>query len=329
MEKKIYDDRKNFSISRLELLKKGFEGNSVIRSFDDVAIFCAGSYGRMEAHNKSDIDLFFISDKCESQINKEQWRYCEMINEVVKIVKKTSVDNISEQYLRVLGVEEMIKNLGGAEDDYFNHFTTRMLLLLESYPLFNNEKYEIALERCVSSYFRDYPNHRSNFRPIFLFNDIVRYWKTLCLNYENKRNGSYIGEKTNVKQKVKNFKLKYSRLTTCFATIIALSCYDRTVKQKDVISLTNFTPVERLKKVIELNGDYSFHVKKILDKYYGFLELVSLGDDELMKYFDSTEKRKKEFEKANQYGNDIYALLECVNGKECSMNGNVLRYLVV
>jgi len=40
------------------------------------------------------------------------------------------------EFLRILYLEDMLEQLGGREDDYLNYFTARMLLLLESKPLY-------------------------------------------------------------------------------------------------------------------------------------------------------------------------------------------------
>ena len=83
----------------------------------------------------------------------------------------------------------MTGKLGGRDDDYENLFTARMLLLLESRPLVGSQMYERAIDAVLSEYWKDYEDNRSAFRPIYLTNDIIRYWKVLCLNYDANTRG--------------------------------------------------------------------------------------------------------------------------------------------
>ena len=98
-----------------------------------------------------------------------------------------------------------------------------LLLLLESQPVYNEPLYEELLERVIESYYRDYHDHERTFRPIFLINDIIRFWRTLCLNYENRRNRPPEDGREQHKFHLDNFKLKFSRLLTCFSAIILLA----------------------------------------------------------------------------------------------------------
>ena len=60
-------------------------------------------------------------------------------------------------------------------------------MLLESKPLFNETLYDSQMDEIVGLYFRDDVD-RSSFKPLFLLNDLLRFWRTLCLNYEIIRN---------------------------------------------------------------------------------------------------------------------------------------------
>ena len=75
--------------------------------------------------------------------------------------------------------------LGSPEDDGLNAFTARMLLLLESRPVYNAERYRRILKAVIGFYYRDFSDHSEHFRPTFLINDILRFWRTLTLNYEH------------------------------------------------------------------------------------------------------------------------------------------------
>jgi len=63
-----------------------------------------------------------------------------------------------------------------------------MLLIIKYRPILSAEFYDRVLEKVITRYFVDFEDHQDEFMPIFLINDIQRFWKTLCLNYEYARN---------------------------------------------------------------------------------------------------------------------------------------------
>ena len=101
-------------------------------------------------------------------------------------------------------------------------------------------------------------------------NDTVRFWKTLCLNYEHKRNQPLEDEEKRVSQKIKNFKLKYSRSMTCFATVCAIlrdaiSCAGEVWNAEyRIMDIVRLPPRERLS---EISNDT---VKNLLTEYEWF-----------------------------------------------------------
>ena len=56
--------------------------------------------------------------------------------------------------------------------------------------------------------------------PAFLSNDILRLWRTLCVNYEARTKTTPEQEKA--KRELTNYKLKHSRLLTCYSGILYL-----------------------------------------------------------------------------------------------------------
>ena len=186
----LIGSRSSYSEMRIEELKRRVTGIPKLPKFDQLAIYVTGSYARQEASEHSDIDLFFFINgraKDLPDVRIDTMRLFSKIIETADVMRFPKFSNDGE-YLKLIFLEDIIKHLGGVEDDYLNHFTARMLLLLESTPIYGDLAYDDVIKKIVDSYFRDYPDHTSTFRPIFLVNDIIRFWKTLCLNYEHKRN---------------------------------------------------------------------------------------------------------------------------------------------
>ena len=234
------------------------------------------------------------------------------------------------EYLTFLSTEDILKNLGNPRDDHQNYFTARMLLLLESRCLHNESSFEKVVRRIIQSYFTDYPDHPETFWPLFLLNDIGRFWKTLLLNYEHKRRQDASGPNQEViktKQKVRNFKLKYSRLTTCFASVVALGCRSAPVTEDAVFQLTRLTPRERLESVTQHVRGVEREVEEVLRRYNWFLEMTGLPTPELESHFADKSKRTEMFERAREYGDAIFGLIQRID--QSSEDLKLLRFLVV
>ena len=87
-------------------------------------------------------------------------------------------------------VDDFTKTLGTDKDDVTNTFTAILWPLLESYPLVEREVYEEVIKEVVDAYSGQImATIKANFMPAFLANDILRLWRTLCVNYESKHKG--------------------------------------------------------------------------------------------------------------------------------------------
>lgn len=216
----------------------------------------------------------------------------------------------------------MLGDLGSRTDDYNNHFTARMLLMLEGRPLFHKDVYDVALSQTIETYFRDYDHHPEDFRPTFLINDILRFWKTLCLNYENRRNQAEHRQK--IKQKIKNFKLKFSRMLTCFGSIAAIAAYKEGITAEEVAKLCALTPIQRMTAVTERIPAAKSAVEQTADLYGWFLRQTALSTEQLEEHFEDKDNRIEAFRRAQEFGDTIFEILKVIDADHES-----LRYLVV
>ena len=143
-----------------------------------VCIYACGSLGRLEFGNASDLDAFYIVDSlkegCNGPIPKvdreEFFSVIRRINSMLDFPPPSK----GGKYL-VFTPREDLFDIGSQEEDSKNSYTARMLLLLESKPLYNKQVYDKLIEDVVDQYFIDYPDHTENFNPLYLMNDIKRY----------------------------------------------------------------------------------------------------------------------------------------------------------
>lgn len=322
----IFEERSAYSRQRIGLLKDAISGLAGPIDLPDLTIFTVGSYGRLEASAHSDIDLFFVYGQSDDTKAERRTNELRLFGRLIEKVEELEFPKLSNdaQYLQSHETEKVLKHLGSAIDDSRNYFTTRMLLLLESRSLYGDEAYVSVMRAMLESYYRDYPTHEENFRPWFLLNDIMRFWKTLLLNYENKRNRGR--DSSDPRPRTKNFKLKYSRATTCFATICAVGSTLGSVGPDEMLEIVSVTPRERLLKVAqdlpELRGD----VQTVLDDYAWFLEQTALPTEQLEGLFMDKASKSAMFARASDYGAKLYALITKIDERS---DGALLRALVV
>lgn len=321
---RLFGTRRDHSNHRMAELNRELDLSTSIANYPGLSIFATGSYARGEASIHSDVDLFFINDCVSGEVVNPNLRQIKVMSDVIKATEGKlgfPAPSNDGEFLKVMTVAEILKDLGGREDDYKNHFTARMLLLLESSPVMGEDAYRSVIDTVIGSYLRDYEDHVKDFRPTFIVNDIIRFWKTLCLNYEHKRNQEEDARK--IKQKIRNFKLGYSRLMTCFATVGLLSSYKQITKE-DLVSICRMPPIERLLLLAERQPLVKGHLIQALQQYHWFLEKTENTTTDLESYFSDRNNRREAFTHASKFGDAIYYVVYTA-----ATQSETLRYLVV
>lgn len=306
-------ERANNTSGRLRLIREKFEQNQSLFLGRRVTVFCAGSIGRKDSGKQSDLDLFLIADE---PVNLLDTYY--FFAQLIKINGELGYPKFSNEgeFLKVYQLKDITTLTGSREEDWQNVFTARMLLLLESVPACSDSLYDEFLCRVIDHYCRDEKDHNSSFKPLFLLNDILRYWRTLCLNYEKIRHD------TNRPWRKKNVNLKFSRMLTVFGTVLPLIAGLEHSRQ-EIIELCKLSPLERLAKGLDALG-----ASELKSEFLGFLEnyeyFLKLKEEE--KIQDDLEPNEKKIldEKAAEFSDFLY---------RAHMHPNILleyrRYLVI
>ena len=311
----ILNHRRAETASRIQELRGALkEAEKLVAS--KACVYVTGSFGRGEAGAFSDLDLF-IAGK-----NTGDDRVLRPLDEIlvkadlIEAVRSLGIPDFSGEgeYLRHYSVTELVKTLGEPEDDVLNTFTARMLLLLESRPLLEPAVYQNVIEPVVAAYWRDYEDHKNEFVPAFLANDILRLWRTFCVNYEARTSTDPPSKKA--KRKLKNYKLKHSRLLTCYSALLHLLFVfskRETVSPTDAIDMISLTPTERLEW---LHKETRLDKIEVLIKCYeAFLEETNAAEDELINRFLDRDKSRGYFKAANQLGDLVFDVLENIGQK--------------
>ena len=148
---------------------------------DDSAVLVYGSFARREASAQSDIDYVMVSDGTEMAPGLSE----RVRSEIYSIVPNSPSEDGA--FGEPVNRSEILANIGG-DDDSNKNITRRILLLLEGEWLFNEEglrgfRREI-LERYIGEGMTDHQ------LALFLLNDIIRYYRTIAVDYEFKISGN-------------------------------------------------------------------------------------------------------------------------------------------
>ena len=273
------DRRKEFTKSRTENLQKGLLESAYATSRkSDYCVYVTGSFGRQEACEHSDVDLFIIGGESFRRLDE----IC-LKADIISTARKLKFPEFSGdgEYLERYKVSELIENIGTPKDDASNTLTARLLLLLESrYLDGSRDLYDHAINDVVSTYWGDFETHGDDFRPSYLANNILLFWRTLCLNYEARTKRSPDDQRA--KRKLKNYKLRHSRLMTCYsalAYLLFIYAAKGTVTPQACIQMSKMSPLERLQS-IKCTEESS--QSRIIEAYEEFLLLTDQSEADLV-----------------------------------------------
>lgn len=181
-------DRRAGTANRIAALIAGLESVEELAK-GKACVYATGSFGRGEASSHSDLDLFIVgknrADEQKGSLLRPLDEIC-LKAELIGVTRRLGFPDFTDdgRYLTHYSVADFTKTLGTPEDDVTNTFTARLLLLLESRPLAETAVYDEVLRDVIAAYWRDYADHSRDFMPAFLANDILRLWRTFCVNYE-------------------------------------------------------------------------------------------------------------------------------------------------
>lgn len=328
----LLEDRRIQTQSRIEALRnKLLDAEQLCAG--KACVYMTGSFARGEATTHSDLDLFIVGkSSVAGNDERRMLRRLEEIRIKADLIEAVSDLGIPEfsgdgKYLEHYTAHQLVETLGAPEDDAENTFTARLLLLLESKPLLGKQIYESIIEEVIGAYWEEYVDHKKDFRPAFLANDILRLWRTFCVNYEARTLKEPDHEKA--KRKIKNYKLGHSRLLTCFSAILyllAVFVEKKTVDTVDAAQMISLTPTERIEWLLQNQSIADAHdkVQKLLETYESFLRKTEPSESELIEILLNKEQAKEYLKDNHALGNTIYELLHAIGS-----NNSFYRFLTV
>ena len=172
----------------------------------ETSVVVFGSLARGELTSSSDADWILLIDGPSSPDHFRQTARIEASLERGGLEHPGSTGTFGS----LSSSHELIHHIGGVQDTNPN-LTRRILLLVESVPLSNDQIHRRVIKGILDRYIvheqavpRRKP-HREAI-PRFLLNDVVRYWRTMTVDYAAKR-----WEQPGGKWALRNTKLRMSR----------------------------------------------------------------------------------------------------------------------
>jgi predicted nucleotidyltransferase len=162
----------------------------------DSSVVLFGSWARRELTEHSDDDWLVLVEGSQRE------NVAPAIDEVASIL---GLDDRKPGEQEIFGIHAFCDDIEkvGLDRDNNKNVTHRVLLMLESIPFTGHDAHQACWERILDGYLQEV--RRDERPPRFFLNDVVRYWRTICVDFVGKH------RKAGDKWGTRNAKLRASR----------------------------------------------------------------------------------------------------------------------
>lgn len=221
---------------------------------DVLCVGAAGSLGRMEASDLSDADLIVVlKDGVDPTSKAGKAAYDAVWKPLAK--KGVKPPNSQGVFAEPTTRAQLLERIGHGKEE-LAVLGKRLLLLLETQPVYGARPFDRLIDALVDRYAADYVANDPRKEWTFLLNDLIRYFRSICVHYQS----TFDNRVEHDKWVLRNVKLRHSRLIM-YAGLLALlgECSkEREDKVKWLKTRLKWTPLERIAAVYEANDDWAF-----------------------------------------------------------------------
>lgn len=243
----------------------------------DAAVLVCGSYARREASEHSDIDFFVIPGDAGGDHPPIEDVRSEIRTIVPNEPSKDGAFGVE------VNREEILRNIGGDSDNNQN-ITRRILFLLEGEWLFNEPAFLRFRREILEKYIQE--NMTDHQLALFLLNDIIRYYRTVAVDYEFK-----ISDNESSKPwAIRNIKLVFSRKLLYASGLFSIAMTADRARDEKIEILESSFGLPVMDRMIAICG--SAKMEPVLASYNRFLAILEDSDDR--RYLETLEKSESD-----------------------------------
>ena len=165
-----------FSTRKIQKLETMLEERFDVSEPELTSVVAFGSYARLEASGLSDLDYLVVTR--DEGLDRDRANGI-----VLEVIDQLDIPrpNPKGVFQGVVRNQELFSGIGSKADGY-DELSRRLLHLLESRPLWGESAYRKNICELMKEYGEDVSNDpRKNY--VFLLNDLIRYFRTICVNY--------------------------------------------------------------------------------------------------------------------------------------------------
>ena len=254
----------------------------------DASFVVFGSVARMEVTSQSDLDWILLVD------GQADPAHTEMAQELAEVIAQAGFKEPGKEatFGAVVPSHDLIQNIGGEEDSSVNT-TRRLLLLLESTPIGRPDAHQRTVNNVLNRYVReDYGLVHGTVGPKiprFLQNDVVRYWRTLCVDFAYKRRarGDQGWALRTAKLRMSRKLIYVAGLLMCYACALdpEIATLDSATGHDAAPDIVEFflkmvgqTPLERVACILGASPAHDNALRDIFCAYDEFLSMLDNND---------------------------------------------------
>lgn len=282
---------------------------------EDVAVVLMGSWGRAEVTSGSDDDFMVLVRGAERQGVRPS------IGDVKTILERAPGDQ--GIFGKPVSSDRLIQRIG-LEKDKNSNLSRRMLLLLESVHGTREDIQKAVRDELVDRYLDE--SVKDYRPPRFLLNDVIRYWRTMCVDFAGKeREGPE-------KWGLRNAKLRTSRKILFASGLLpAFECAKlaREDMPEFLLGQLRSPPTDRIARAF-LNNGAADPGGRALGAYDDFLGLLNNDAfrDELKTVTRQTSTNSPAFTEAARLGRELEGGLLALLFETDSLSRRARDYLV-
>jgi len=273
-------------------------------STSDVSVVVYGSLARKEWTSGSDVDWTLLID---GEVDPQHLEVAQSVAD--RLNEKGFVEpGQAGVFGNMTFSHDLVQKIGGKEDSNENT-TRRVLLLQESMALGNPAAYDRVLTHILKRYLTDDRGFRRGSGglpykvPRFMLNDIVRYWRTITVDFVEKQRG-----RAGQGYGLRNAKLRMSRklifaagLLSCFSCEFFAdpSAREELINQKSTLGMEKHlgefirkTPLEILAITLmelKINDEIAVKLFSSYDAFLAILDNRAKRDELKRLHYDDVE----------------------------------------